>query len=72
METSNYIVIEGERWDTVAQKAYGDASLYRGIIEANPDVPVSPTLIGGTVLIIPVLAFTDVKTNKELLPPWKQ
>lgn len=72
METTNYIVIDGERWDTVSNKAYGSPSLYRSIIEANPNVPISTRLIGGTVLIIPIIPITDVKTNKELLPPWRQ
>lgn len=71
-DTVNYIVIDGERWDTIAHKAYGKASLYRKIIEANPNVPITPRLAAGTVLIVPILPETDVKTNKESLPPWKQ
>lgn len=70
--TTQYIVSEGERWDTIAQKAYGRASLMQPIIEANPTVPITPRLTGGTVLLIPVIDEVEVKTDKELLPPWKR
>ena len=71
-EVTQYIAKEGERWDQVAYKAYGRASLIKPIIEANPVVPITPRLAAGTVLVIPVIAETDVKTDAELLPPWKQ
>lgn len=71
-ETTQYIVKEGERWDTIAFKAYGRSSLMQPIIENNPDVPITPRLPGGTVLTIPVLDDGIVKTDKEKLPPWKQ
>ncbi len=72
MAEAQYIVKEGERWDTIAHKAYGRASLMQPIIEANPAVPIQPRIAGGTVLVIPVLDEVEVKTDKELLPPWKQ
>lgn len=71
-EQTQYIVKEGERWDTVAYKAYGRASLFHAIVESNPAVPVTPRITGGTVLNIPLLSDNSVKTDKELLPPWKQ
>lgn len=70
-ENTQYVVKEGERWDTVSQKAYGRASLFSGIISANPLVPITPRLKGGTVLIIPMIDEIDSKTDKEKLPPWK-
>lgn len=69
---TQYLAQDGERWDTIAHKAYGRASLMKPIIEANPTVPVTPRLEAGTVLIIPVIDEIEVKTDKELLPPWKQ
>jgi phage tail protein X len=71
-ETTQYVAKGGERWDTVAHRAYGRASLFSGIISANPSVPITPKLTSGTVLIIPVLDDVASKTDKELLPPWKQ
>jgi len=72
MANTQYTVIEGERWDTVAYKAYGKASSFSGIIAANPLVPITTRLTGGTVLIIPILEDNNILTDKELLPPWKQ
>ncbi len=71
-ETIQYVAKEGERWDTIAYKSYGRASLMQPIIEANPLVPITPRVAGGTILIIPVLDEIESKTDKEKLPPWKQ
>lgn len=72
MANKQYIVTEGERWDTVAAKAYGKASAFQPIIAANPSVPIAPRLKGGTILIIPILADNLIKTDAENLPPWKR
>lgn len=67
-----YIVKEGERWDTIAYKAYGDSSMISGIIENNPDVAINPILQVGTRLLIPVLEKSEIEINSELQPPWKR
>jgi len=72
MANTQYTVTEGERWDTIALKAYGKASAFSGIIEANPLVPITTRLEAGVVLIIPILEDNNILTDKELLPPWKQ
>lgn len=66
------VTVEGQRWDQVAQQAYGDTSLMNVIIAANPGVPVYDVLPGGIALNIPVLASVEVKTDIEKLPPWKR
>jgi phage tail protein X len=72
MASTQYTVQDGERWDTIAYKAYGRADLAHIIITANPGIPVTARLEGGTVLEIPILEETAVKTDAELLPPWKR
>jgi len=67
-----YITKQGDRWDTIAFKAYGDATLIDGIIEANPTIVISPILEAGTRVIVPILEQGDIQINSELLPPWKQ
>lgn len=67
-----YITKEGQRWDQVAYAAYGRATLIEGIIQANPTVPIYDKLPGGVVLQVPVLDEVTVKTDAELLPPWKR
>jgi len=76
-----YITKEGERWDTIANKAYGDAVGYDAvnmqnyidkIIQANPSVVISPVLAPGVRLLIPVLEDAEIEIDSELLPPWKR
>lgn len=71
-EIVEYIVKDGDRWDTIAHKAYGDASLINGIIEANTTSVISPVLKAGMRLSIPILETGEVEIDSELLPPWKR
>jgi phage tail protein X len=71
-EAIQYVVKEGERWDTIAHKAYGNATLVKAIIEANPLVPITPRLPAGTVLSVPVIDQVNILTDVEKLPPWKK
>lgn len=67
-----HTTIEGERWDQIAQKYYGEASMMNDIITANPAVPLYDILPAGVVLNIPVIDIVDVKITATQLPPWKQ
>lgn len=67
-----YVVKEGDRWDMIAFKAYGDATLFNGIIEANTATVISPVLKAGTRIIIPILEQGEIQIDSELLPPWKR
>lgn len=67
-----YIVKDGDRWDTIAQKAYGDPTLFAGIIEANTNTVISVLPEVGTRLIVPILEQSEVSVDAELLPPWKR
>jgi hypothetical protein len=71
MATLQYTTLEGERWDNVAYKAYGNPGLSKILIEANPEVKISDVLTAGTILNIPVQEEVSVITAAELLPPWK-
>lgn len=67
---TSYTTVGGERWDTVAFKAYGDALLFPTIAAANPDVPLYDVLPQGVRLLIPVLNQAESDVNN--LPPWKR
>lgn len=71
-EFVEYIVKQGDRWDTIAFKAYGDPTLFNGIIEANTATIISPILETGARLIIPILEVAEIQIDSELLPPWKR
>lgn len=62
-----HITTEGERWDQLATRYYGDPLAYERIVAANPHVPLATTLPGGLTLSIPVLEQEDLS---EELPPW--
>jgi phage tail protein X len=63
-----HLTTRGERWDTLAQLYYHDATRYAPIIAANPGVPLFPALPAGLTIAIPVLP--PVPTPAERLPPW--
>lgn len=65
-----HITTEGERWDNIAYKYYGDSLAYEQIISVNPQFALTPHLPAGQVLLIPVLAESDAIA--EELPAWLQ
>jgi len=67
-----YVAKQGDRWDTIAFKSYGDATLINGLIEANTSIIISPILEIGTRVIVPILEQGDIRIDSELLPPWKR
>lgn len=69
---ANYQIVlpAPERWDNIAFKAYGDAGLIEGIVQANPNVLVNAIVTEGTVLNIPILTEEVVLVDENNLPPW--
>lgn len=74
MANQPYTVKTDERWDNVAFKAYGsvDGGLIQGIIEANPNVLITPVIPAGTALNVPVITAEVSAVNSASLPPWLQ
>jgi phage tail protein X len=64
-----HITIAGERWDLLAWKYYGDATLYSPIIMENPNIPIEPVFEAGLAIAIPILQLSQSLTID--LPPWK-
>lgn len=69
IEYITYVTEEGDRWDTIAYRVYGDVHAYEPIIQANPTVPIRPMLEGGIRLRIPIRASGSAAAS---LPPWKR
>lgn len=65
-----YTTQDGDRWDLIALRSYGDPYGYEPIIVANPHVPIRATLPGGIRLVIPVRE-TPVLSDPAV-PPWKR
>ncbi|KJZ61717.1 tail protein X [Pseudomonas fluorescens] len=62
-----HVTTEGERWDQLAWRYYGDAHRYLPIVQANPQVPITAILPSGLTLAIPIL---EPVTSAQDLPPW--
>ena len=58
---------EGERWDQLAWRYYGDAHRYGPIADANPNVPLNATLPSGLTLASPLLT---ARPTAQDVPPW--
>jgi phage tail protein X len=65
-----YVTKDGDRWDLIAYRMYGDANAYEPIIVANPDVPITPVLPGGLTILVPLREQETVEATD--LPPWKR
>jgi nucleoid-associated protein YgaU len=62
-----HITTEGERWDQLAARYYGDPLQYERIIAANPHVSLATSFPPGLTLSVPVIERQEVS---EGLPPW--
>jgi phage tail protein X len=62
-----YTTVDGDRWDLVAQRMYGDPANFAGLIAANAHVAIEPVLPVGSLLSVPVI---PQKTNTTPAPPW--
>ncbi|KUM02931.1 tail protein X [Chromobacterium subtsugae] len=62
---------DGERWDQIAWRYYGDPYGYVRLLEANPAVAIQTRLPAGLRLAIPLIEEDDAQPV-EALPPWKR
>jgi phage tail protein X len=62
----------GERWDTLAWKYYGDATLFGPIIQTNPQIPIEAVFEAGLTIGVPMLIVSQAVQETADLPPWKQ
>lgn len=80
---TEYITKPGDRWDLIAFKAYGtiedillddgtEVNAISHILSANPDIIRDSVIAEGILLQIPTIPTATVKTNTDLLPPWKR
>lgn len=70
-EYLEHVTTDGERWDQLADRYYGDPYGYERLVVANRHVPPTPVLVGGLVLRVPVVVDADTIAADQL-PPWKR
>lgn len=63
-----YTTEQGDTWDLIAYKLFGDESYMKDLIEENWDLADVLVFSSGTEISIPDLDEED----DELLPPWRQ
>ncbi|QGQ95871.1 phage tail protein [Paenibacillus psychroresistens] len=68
MKNKTYSTIQGDMWDGIAMKVFGNESYMDKLIEANPSQQTRVIFPANIVLNIPVIA---VPTSSNL-PPWKR
>jgi len=67
-----HVTRDGERFDQLAWKYYGDPTLYAPIVQANFGRGViTPVFKAGVVLAIPILVANPAPSPNDL-PPWKR
>ena len=67
-----HVTVAGERWDTLAWKYYGDATLIGPIIQTNPQIAIEAVFEAGLVVGVPILMVDQTVSSEADLPPWKQ
>ena len=75
-EYLEHITQIGDRWDLIAHDYYGDATLIRPLLRANPNLlgdPNTPAPLvfdKGVRIRVPVLHEAEIAASQ--LPPWKR
>lgn len=72
MKYTEYLTQQGDRWDTIAYKAYGDATIVKPIIDANKEVYLTEILPAGRRILVPIIENEEVTISADMLPPWKR
>lgn len=75
-EYFEHITKIGDRWDLIAFDYYGDATLIKPLLlanphlTANPDAPAPLVFGAGITLRVPILPEEEIAAVQ--LPPWKR
>ncbi|PIT59960.1 tail protein X [Snodgrassella alvi] len=64
-----YQTCDGDRWDLIAHKYYGDATMLDRLIAANPHLPLAEQFTANLTVLIPIIQ-SDTHTAQEDMPPW--
>lgn len=64
------ITTQGDRWELIAYRAYGDITRMGDIIRANPRLPLYTVFPPGITVNIPVISKPAI--DKSKLPVWRR
>jgi len=71
MQYIQYIVKQGDRWDTIAYEMYADPYLYEPILNANQQYLGLPYPPVGAILQVPVLEVSTLPNQTLVKAPWQ-
>lgn len=63
-----YTTVQGDEWDMIALKVYGDESYLNALLKANQKYNNIVVFSAGVKLLLPEI---EVKST-TILPPWKR
>lgn len=64
-----YTTVQGDKWDSIAYKLYGDTRFTDVLIEANAEYRWIYIFSAGVVLEVPEV---ETRITADDLPPWKR
>lgn len=68
MTRSKYTTTQGDTWDLISFKVYGDEHYIDVLIKANPTYRSITIFLANIELMIPQISIAPIDT----LPPWKR
>ncbi|MHC1791779.1 tail protein X [Solidesulfovibrio sp.] len=69
MAASTYATIQGDLWDAIAYRLWGNEKLFHKLMEANPQHRHVVIFPANVILAVPQL--TTELTATAMDPPWK-
>jgi phage tail protein X len=71
---TQYITQDGDRWDTIAHKAWGDCTKtqIQDLKDANPYETTKDVFAANVKINVPIRDESVTENIDTLLPPWKR
>jgi phage tail protein X len=70
-ECMTHKTIEGDRWDALALRYYGDPLHLGPLLRANPGLAAEPTLPAGAQAAVPIIDLADVAPDAPSGVAWR-
>lgn len=68
MSSGTYTTVQGDTWDMIAFKVWGDEKKVAQLLTANPSLQGVFIFEAGVALVVPDI----VQVKKEPVPPWQR
>ncbi|MCI5708582.1 tail protein X [Veillonella caviae] len=65
---NSYTTVQGDMWDSIAFRVYGDERYINVLLNANPEYAHMIVLTGGIVIRCPEISVEAT----QILPPWRR